>query len=530
MANAKSVIEIELKDEKFKAFQATFEKHKKAVEAMQEEWSKISDSIANVGKKQEGFNKAIKDGSHALREVASTTGTIAKNLASSALSVGKWLALGALGGGFGLGGLAASASDYRRRAQGLGVSTGDLRAGGVTLGRYINAESTMGNIADIQSDLSRRQILSRLGGGVGQNPAEMLPALMQNAVKLFKQGGQTSQYAEAMGLTQVFTLQELRRLASLSEEKLKKTIADFEESRKRLEVTDTMDRQWQDFWFKLREAGQTLETSLIKTLSSLTPKLIEFSEAVVKAIADFLSSDKAKKAVEDFAAYLSSPEFKEDVQSFMDALKELAAFIVDMVGYLPTKSANLRGSAEAAKGNWWEASKTMGASDYLSARFNMLTAGAGGTSAQQAYLNGLEKKYGLPPGVLDSVWAAESSRGVNMESPKGALGHFGFMPKTAKEYDLKDPNDFVSSADAASRKIKNLMRYYKKDVEKALAAYNWGEGNLDADIESHGEKWKKYLPIDAANTNYLQKFSIRIDNNTGNSTITSVNSLPGVPR
>lgn len=97
-----------------------------------------------------------------------------------------------------------------------------------------------------------------------------------------------------------------------------------------------------------------------------------------------------------------------------------------------------------------------------------------------AYLKELEKRYALPPGILDRVWQRESQRGDPrwMRSPAGAMGHFGFMPKTAKEYGLKDPDDFKESADAAARKWADLMKRYNGDVRKAAAAYNWGDGNL----------------------------------------------------
>lgn len=90
----------------------------------------------------------------------------------------------------------------------------------------------------------------------------------------------------------------------------------------------------------------------------------------------------------------------------------------------------------------------------------------------------LERQHALPAGILDSVWSAESSRGKNMLSPKGAMGHFGFMPNTAKEFGLKDPNDLGQSADAAARKLAGLIKQYKGDTSMALAAYNYGQGNV----------------------------------------------------
>jgi len=102
----------------------------------------------------------------------------------------------------------------------------------------------------------------------------------------------------------------------------------------------------------------------------------------------------------------------------------------------------------------------------------------GTPSNAQALLTELEAQYGLPAGLLDKIWLQESSRGRNMLSPAGAQGHFGFMPKTAKEYGLSNPNDFGDSADAAARKMRDLLRQYGGDLQMATAAYNFGQGNL----------------------------------------------------
>jgi hypothetical protein len=91
----------------------------------------------------------------------------------------------------------------------------------------------------------------------------------------------------------------------------------------------------------------------------------------------------------------------------------------------------------------------------------------------------LEKQYGLPDGLLDRMWAKESGRGKNMRSPVGAEGHFQFMPGTAKDMGLQDPYDLAQSATAASQYLAKLMAKYGGDTQKALAAYNWGPGNVD---------------------------------------------------
>ena len=122
-----------------------------------------------------------------------------------------------------------------------------------------------------------------------------------------------------------------------------------------------------------------------------------------------------------------------------------------------------------------------------------------GTSANPNF-DELEKKNGLPPGMLDKIWKIESNRGQgNMVSPAGATGHFQFMPETAKQYGLSrsDTFDLGKSSEAAAKMFADLLRKYKGNVDMALAAYNWGSGN----IQKYG---MNHLPQETAG--YLNKY------------------------
>jgi len=122
---------------------------------------------------------------------------------------------------------------------------------------------------------------------------------------------------------------------------------------------------------------------------------------------------------------------------------------------------------------------------------------AGGTAASRAaaasLFAGVEQQDSLPAGILDRMWARESSRGAQMVSSAGALGHFGFMPGTAKQYGV-DPTDLGSSATGAGAYMRDLLRRYGGDTRKALAAYNWGPGNVDKDVARYGAGWSGHLP------------------------------------
>lgn len=94
----------------------------------------------------------------------------------------------------------------------------------------------------------------------------------------------------------------------------------------------------------------------------------------------------------------------------------------------------------------------------------------------------LESKYKLPPGMLDKLWSIESSRGSNMgPSSAGATGHFQFMPKTAAAYKMTeaDTYDLNKSSEAAAHMMSDLLKQFKGDEAKAIAAYNWGSGNVE---------------------------------------------------
>jgi soluble lytic murein transglycosylase-like protein len=106
------------------------------------------------------------------------------------------------------------------------------------------------------------------------------------------------------------------------------------------------------------------------------------------------------------------------------------------------------------------------------------------TKESQELFARLEKEYGLPAGMLDRLWHQESVRGKAMLSPAGAQGHFQFMPKTAVQYGVSDPNDLTQSATGAAKYMRKLLKQFGGNVALADAAYNWGEGNVSRNLKN----------------------------------------------
>ncbi len=361
----KSVIEIELIDEQFKAFSAQLKAMQSIVAGMPEQWKAITKEVneeqkaeskaANEAEKarkkrlqeEKDFNKIIEDRKKAFMDAAYFTSNIAKNLASGALSIAKWTAFAAIGGGFGLGGLAASASDYRKRSQGLGTTTAGLRAAETNLSQYVDVNSVLGNITNLQHDITQQYKLTRLGGGKGDSAAQ-LQTVMTKAVQDFKAHGQDLNYARAVGLTDIFSPEDLIRLAKLSAEELAGTFKKMSQDLKRFEIDDKVSRKWQEFWQQLGRAGQDIQVILIDKLQSLVKPLTELSAVIVDVIANFLKNNDVAKwiqgfgqSIKEFADYLGKPEFKQDIDDFVTnigAMAEAIASILRKIGIVPEKS------------------------------------------------------------------------------------------------------------------------------------------------------------------------------------------------
>jgi hypothetical protein len=111
-----------------------------------------------------------------------------------------------------------------------------------------------------------------------------------------------------------------------------------------------------------------------------------------------------------------------------------------------------------------------------------LFGGGGRTSVetwrQTLSLDELEQSHGLPSGLMTSVLRQESGGDPRVRSSAGAQGLFQFMPATAAQYGV-DPFDPQQAAPAAARELRSLYTKYGGDVDRTLAAWNWGQGNVD---------------------------------------------------
>lgn len=82
--------------------------------------------------------------------------------------------------------------------------------------------------------------------------------------------------------------------------------------------------------------------------------------------------------------------------------------------------------------------------------------------------------------LLAAIVAVESGFAADAVSPQGALGLMQVIPDVAADYGVKgDLLDPYVNMDLGSRFVGGLLKDYKGDLERALAAYNAGPGVVD---------------------------------------------------
>ncbi len=119
---------------------------------------------------------------------------------------------------------------------------------------------------------------------------------------------------------------------------------------------------------------------------------------------------------------------------------------------------------------------------------------ATGRKEIEKMIDQVAEKVSLAPELIRSVVAAESNFKPDAISPVGAQGLMQLMPATAQELGVQDSFDPEQNLLGGSRYLKQMLDKYDGDLDKALAAYNWGQGNVDRKgLEQMPQETRNYL-------------------------------------
>lgn len=543
---AKSIVEIDVNDDKFTLFMEKFREYQSALDELPEAWrgaaqgigdsaketakakvegsalakafsdgadailsinsglDRLSTSIEEANKKQKDFNKNVRASGGFLKTAAKDAKSIAghiKNATTSLLSWGSIVGVftGVLGAGglFGINRLAASTGAQRFTSLGLGTTIGGMDAAAINYQKAIgNPTGTLGAIRDAKMDLSKRWTFSAMGiDNPDQDPAKLLPQMIRNARDIFVKSGSTAQGANAHGLTNFFSIDDLNRFKNMTDEEIDAMERRAQKDSQLLQITDKQAREWQDFNVQLDYSSQSIRNTFVRGLGPLTPALTKLSDALASAIDTVLKSPELGKwidglavGIKNFGNYLASPGFKDDVDDFMSGIKRMALVVADVIKVFTGEM----GVAEFAKKHVSmlgdktvtdpQTGKTYIPGSDDDPRVSSVLKGAkyflsGNTPSQyDQYFDEAAKANNVDAKWLKSITAAESAWDPNAVSSAGAQGLMQVMP--ANFLPGENPFNPRDNIMAGARVFVDGLNWADKNAngefDEALRYYNGG--------------------------------------------------------
>ncbi|MDT9763178.1 lytic transglycosylase domain-containing protein [Klebsiella quasipneumoniae] len=563
---AKSIVDIDVNDDKFVAFMERFREYQSALDDLPEAWrvaavgigesskqtekakgeakelgaefnavaeailtinsgiDRLNANLEDSNKKQDEFNKKAGQGQGFINQAKKDAKELAGHIKESTASLLSWggivgIFTGVLGVGglFGINRLAATTGAQRFTSLGLGTSIGALDSTAINYQKALgNPAGTLGAIRDSQMDLSKRWTFQAMGiNNPDQDPAKLLPQMIRNARDIFVKSGSTLQGANAYGLTNFFTLDDLNRFKNMSDEEITAMEKRAQQDARMLQITDQQARQWQDFNVQLDYSSQSIRNTFVRGLGPLTPQLSKLSDALAGAINTVLKSPELGKwidalagGIERFGNYLASPAFTNDVESFMSGVKKLALTIMDVIGlftgeisisdFAKKHSTILSNDVKTdssgnhfVKGGLSDPDTPAGAKWFTRQLYSW--SGTAPTEYDQYFLDAA-KKYNVDPRWLKAITAGESSWDQNAVSKAGAKGLMQVMPGNFLPGENPfDPKDNIM---AGARVFSWAMQSANGDLDEALRYYNGGSRRGSAENRAYpGRIREKYAAM-----------------------------------
>jgi len=529
---AKSVIQIDVDDSKFREFHGLFQEYQKKLEGMPEDWAKvvgaiddandpmdhfskssksskefmmiaaiqadaISKAMARATGVQDKFNTKAKDGAIQMTRMQKASAAMHKSISGMGSVLLKLGTVSASGIGSTIAaiyGATSTLAGQNVQARGLGLKIGQTQAFSANFEKFGLGASDLGNVANAQGDVSKWRAMIAAGLTPQQIQNEDAEQLTYDFARSAsgkyrdwqKSGMPAASMAQAYGFTDFFSQQQLRTGASYTDsdwmKAQQKEIADA----KRNEVDQGTADQASDVKAALKSDWAQVMNEFNGQLAKASPELKTLSGAAAAAAINLLK--------------VAGPEAK----SLLDALENPGVV-------QPNEGRVTSGLRQL--GNWLRGQSSATVDSFQSGTMGVPTLA----------------------GIVDSQYTVESARGKKLLSPKGAQGPMQFMSDTWKEWGRGNVNNLADSQDAARRYDSFLLKRYGGDVRKALAAYNWGMGNLDKDIAKNGQNWESHAPRETRD--YIAKITqlmlrqgqnvnINITNSTAANVATSMNAAP----
>ena len=382
----KSILDVEVDDQKFKRFVELFGKYQEALAKTPNVWAKVGKAQAELAKMSQTMTAAMLAQTEHMREInaaereqqrhLTTAGRLWTGIAGSARSVSshvlratgallRWAgALGGLigvGSLFGLGRMASDVGEQRRSSMGLGMSIGSMKAFQTDFGRVVNPNSFLAGMMHMRTNPAMSGALWALGVNPDGSERHVAIATM-NALRARAKSTPTSQLGlilqELPGLQGV-SVEDLQRMKSMSGAEWMGQLRHFARDRRSMNIGGSTALGWQDFATQLERAGQQIFKTFVVGLAPLEKPLSGLSHSFVHVLQVMMRKnglieegiDTFAKWLKDWNGKISTPAFLKNVERFTSDVGEMAR----TMHLLLDPFAAARETKRLGKSLWWEA-------------------------------------------------------------------------------------------------------------------------------------------------------------------------------
>jgi hypothetical protein len=549
------ILKIPVDDAAFKEFLKTFEKYQSLLGDQDSAWAGINDAlieatehieqqkVAAEGLTEEDQKRAIaakklseqraredkeqadrdKEAAKRRHKAIEQVKDYAASIKTAAMNLTKWASIDsavALGTGmlsmYGLDRFGRYAGDARKQAMGLGTSIGALQRANVGMSPYFDASSTIDRVANLQGDPTQYATFAMMGMDPrGKDPAELTLQAAARARAMFQKDKGNLYLAQAQGLTNIFSPEELRRMAGESNKNFAEDQAMSRSKIANQGISDDVARKWQRFMQTLDNASLHIENAFVNKLSVLTPYLEKLEKSFVTLVDTALTPlnlNRIGKGIGDFADWLTSERFTKGFQRFIDDIVVIAQKIDDALVFfnlIPSPNAqnndDVVGAGTHSMGqdmrSWWTepqgrddgSSFKMYSNDAYQQIGRILIGERGRSQAQaRAILTNMVAESDLDPFIKGDYVDANGNPTTKDKGRPTAYGlgqwHKSWYPVYEKMF-----HHSIFSVKNRAQALREQTIFYDKTLRGQS-----GDKNIDANFKSLGEQFDKLSDVSAA--------------------------------